>query len=191
MYLDPIFVQGHNLSFFGFGPWAIIHGPAKLANTFIAQIWSLMIPFETSLSKLSENHKIVEIGSTEFKLWQLKESPNNWTEGCSWTSFNSHNFSTVDPMSTFFRFFESSERDLSNDVFQSNYLFGTIICHFLALDHGPLSMVCPILILIIIWTSLTPFERYLSKLQKIRKLLKLNPRNSSHGWGGVRRRSLT
>ncbi len=27
-----------------------------------------MVPFESSLSKLSENHKIVEIGSTEFKL---------------------------------------------------------------------------------------------------------------------------
>ena len=39
-----------------------------------------------SLSKLSENHKIVEIGSTEFKLWRLKESLNhrlNGGEGCS------------------------------------------------------------------------------------------------------------
>ena len=38
-----------------------------------------MTPFERSFSKLSENHKIVDIGSTEFKLWQLKElkeSPN-------------------------------------------------------------------------------------------------------------------
>ncbi len=34
-----------------------------------------MTPFERSLSKLSENQKIVGIGSTEFKLWQLKESP--------------------------------------------------------------------------------------------------------------------
>ena len=33
-----------------------------------------MTPFETSHSKLSENHKIVETESTEFKLWQLKES---------------------------------------------------------------------------------------------------------------------
>ncbi len=32
-----------------------------------------MNPFERSLSKLSENHKIVEIGSTKLKLWQLKE----------------------------------------------------------------------------------------------------------------------
>ncbi len=36
-----------------------------------------MTPFERSLSKLSENHKIVEIGSTEFNLWQLKEFPNH------------------------------------------------------------------------------------------------------------------
>ncbi len=33
-----------------------------------------MTPFERSFSKLSENHEIVEIGSPEFKLWQLKES---------------------------------------------------------------------------------------------------------------------
>ncbi len=33
-----------------------------------------MTPFERSLSKLSENQKILEIGFTEFKLWQLKES---------------------------------------------------------------------------------------------------------------------
>ena len=41
-----------------------------------------MVPFERSFSKLSENQKIIEIGSTEFKLWglfwRLKESPNHW-----------------------------------------------------------------------------------------------------------------
>ncbi len=48
---------------------------AELANTFISQIQtSMMIPFERSLSY---NQKIVEIGSTEFKLWQLKETPNH------------------------------------------------------------------------------------------------------------------
>ena len=31
-----------------------------------------MMPFERCVSKLSENNIIVEIGSTEFKLWQLK-----------------------------------------------------------------------------------------------------------------------
>ncbi len=36
-----------------------------------------MTPFERSLSKLSENQKIIEIGSTEFKLWQLKDSSEN------------------------------------------------------------------------------------------------------------------
>ncbi len=43
-----------------------------------------MTSFERYLSKLSENQKIVGIGSTEFKLWQLKESPQNLdlTEGC-------------------------------------------------------------------------------------------------------------
>ncbi len=34
---------------------------------FDSAIWSIF-------SKLSENHKKFDIGSTEFKLWQLKES---------------------------------------------------------------------------------------------------------------------
>ncbi len=52
----------HNLSFFAFGPWAIIHGIwPKLTNFVISQICTLMIPFERSLPKLSENHKIIEI----------------------------------------------------------------------------------------------------------------------------------
>ncbi len=72
-----------------------------------------MTPFERSLSKPSENHKIVDIGYTEFKLWQLKESLNH---GGGWggCSFNSHNFSTVDAMSKFLGFSEGLERDLSN-----------------------------------------------------------------------------
>ncbi len=37
----------------------------KLANSVIYQIRILIVPFERCLSKLSENHKIVEIGSTE------------------------------------------------------------------------------------------------------------------------------
>ena len=72
MYLNSKFRRGHNLSFFGLGPWAIIiHGIAKLANTFIVQIRNLMMLFERCVSKLSENNIIVEIGSTEFELWQL------------------------------------------------------------------------------------------------------------------------
>ena len=39
---------------------------------FIVQIRILMMPFERCVSKLLENNIIVEIGSTEFKLWQLK-----------------------------------------------------------------------------------------------------------------------
>ncbi len=63
---------------------------------------TLMKPFETSFSKLSENQKIVDIGSTE---WQLKEFPKpliTWGGGVvvDYLS-NGHNFSTVDPMSTF------------------------------------------------------------------------------------------
>ena len=74
MCFNPKFCWGHNLSFFGLGPWAIIHGVAKLGNSFIAQIQTLMTPFERSLSKLSENQIKIAFRSTEFKLWQLKES---------------------------------------------------------------------------------------------------------------------
>ncbi len=73
IYFNPKFRRGLNLSFFGLGPWAIIHGMAKWAKTFISQIRTLMIPFERYLSKHSENKKKFSIGSTEFKLWQLKE----------------------------------------------------------------------------------------------------------------------
>ena len=72
MCFNPKFRCDFNLSFFGLGPWAIIHGVAKSANTFIAQIRILMTPFERCLSKLSENYIIVEIGFIEFQLWQLK-----------------------------------------------------------------------------------------------------------------------
>ena len=51
-------------------------------------------------------------------------------------SFNSHNFSTVDPMSKFLGFSESLENYLSNDVFQSKISLGALICHFSASDHG-------------------------------------------------------
>ena len=69
MCFNPIFIRDLNLPFFGLGPWAIIHGVAKLGNSFITRIWTLMIPFERYLSKLSENKKIVAIRSTKFKLW--------------------------------------------------------------------------------------------------------------------------
>ncbi len=36
MCFNPTFCSGRYLSFFGFGPWAIIHGLAKLANIFIS-----------------------------------------------------------------------------------------------------------------------------------------------------------
>ena len=38
MCFNPKVWRGHNLSFFGLGPWAIIHGIDKLANTFISHI---------------------------------------------------------------------------------------------------------------------------------------------------------
>ena len=67
---NPKFIWGPNLAFFAFGPWAIIHGIGlKLVNSVISQIRTLLVPFERSPSKHSENQKIVEIGPTELKLW--------------------------------------------------------------------------------------------------------------------------
>ena len=46
------------------------------------------------------------------------------------TSFNSHNFSTVDPMSIFFRFSESLEKYLSNDVLNLIFVWGHNLSFF-------------------------------------------------------------
>ncbi len=43
-----------------------------------------MTPFERSLSKLSENHKIIEIESTEFKFMAAEESPNHHNNIILW-----------------------------------------------------------------------------------------------------------
>ena len=51
-----------------------------------------MVPFEGSLSKLSEKHKIFDFRSTEFKLWQLKDSQNQIKRrggGCFLTAITS------------------------------------------------------------------------------------------------------
>ncbi len=98
MCFNPKFCRGSNLPFFGLGPWTIIHGIAKSANTFI---WIFDDTFELFFSKLSENPKRSDTGSTEFKLWQLKESPNQLTEGGGVVKHLSTaiNSSTVDPMS--------------------------------------------------------------------------------------------
>ena len=71
------FVRGPNLSFFGLGPWAIYY--SWLANTFISQIWFLKTPFELFFSKLSENPKKCDIGSTEFsrKNHRTRIKPSN------------------------------------------------------------------------------------------------------------------
>ncbi len=46
----------------------------KMTNYGPNQILDLNTSFERSLSKLSENHKIFEIGSSELKLWLLKDA---------------------------------------------------------------------------------------------------------------------
>ena len=45
----------------------------KMSNYGPNQIRDFNTSFERSLSKLSENYKIIEIGSSELKLWLLKD----------------------------------------------------------------------------------------------------------------------
>ncbi len=56
--------------------------------------------------------------------------PERLTERGGGLSFNSHNFSTVDPMWKFLGFSDSLERYLSNDVFQSNISLGPNLSFF-------------------------------------------------------------
>ncbi len=61
-------------AYFGQIPWIIAHGPRpKNDKLWPIQILDLNTSFERSLSKLSENHKKFEIGSTVLKLWLLKD----------------------------------------------------------------------------------------------------------------------
>ena len=99
IYFNPKICRGHNLSFFGLGPWAIIHGIAKFANIFIVQIRILMMLFERCVSKLSENNIIVQIGFTEFKLWQLKRIIKLRGGGELQLISTAINFTTVDRIS--------------------------------------------------------------------------------------------
>ncbi len=78
MFSNPKFIWGPNLAFFAFGPWAIIHGIGpKLANSVISQIQTLLVPFERSPSKLSENQKIM--GSQKQATERVSEPTN-----CVW-----------------------------------------------------------------------------------------------------------
>ena len=63
MCFNPKFRQGHHFSFFIFRPWtwAIIHGIAKLANTFISHTRTLIYHFKSLFLSFQ---KIVDIGST-------------------------------------------------------------------------------------------------------------------------------
>ena len=97
--------------------------------------------------------------------------------GCTWTSFNSHIFSTIHSMSKILWFSESLERDLSNDVFQ---LLGPNLSFF---GLGPWAIIHGWQILLSLkynfwWYHLKGL--FLS-FQKIRKSLKLDPWNPSYG----------
>ncbi len=132
---------GHNLSFFGLGPWAIIHGIAKLANTFILkyEVWWHHLKVSNFFQMMCFNQKfywgpnlsffdlgpwaiihgiaklantlsliyIIEVWWHHLKIfWKLRKIPFKWC------------------------------------VSIQNFV-GAIICHFSALDHGLLFMVSP------------------------------------------------
>ncbi len=58
------------------------------------QFFDLNTPFERSLSKLSENHKIFDIGSMIPKLWLLKDVQLN--PPLVRALFSHHNLNSVD-----------------------------------------------------------------------------------------------
>ena len=64
-----------------------------------------MTPFELFFSKLSENHRKFDTGSTEFKLWQLKEYQTIDGGGVVEHLSTAINLSTVDPISMVFHLF--------------------------------------------------------------------------------------
>ncbi len=97
----------------------------KMPNYGLNRSLDFKTLFERSLSKLSENHKNVEIGSSKLKLWLLKgvqldpRGPhpfNQWLQN----SFNHHNLSSVYPISLLLWFSESLEKDLSNGTINSH-----------------------------------------------------------------------
>ena len=54
----------------------LLYTNVTLSSHYRHTIVILMVPFERSLSQLSEKHKIFDFRPTEFKLWQLKDSQN-------------------------------------------------------------------------------------------------------------------
>ncbi len=76
-----------------FRPWTMGHGVAKLANSFIAQ-------YELWWQHLKGLFLSLDLRNSSYGSW--KSPPNHWCTilrlnrgGGSWSSFNSHNFSTV------------------------------------------------------------------------------------------------
>ncbi len=61
-----------------FRPWTMVSPNWQILLSLEYEVWwhhlkGLFLSFQ----------KIVDIGSTEFKLWQPKESPNHWLKGCT------------------------------------------------------------------------------------------------------------
>ncbi len=103
---------------FGQIPW-IIYSPWSKAEK-----WQIMVriklgifntPFERSLSKLSENHKIIEFGSMILKLWLFNYTPpplHLINDGYIGSSFSHHNLSSGGSISPILWFYESLEKYL-------------------------------------------------------------------------------
>ncbi len=81
------------------------------------KILDLNTSFERYFSKLSENHKNVDIGSTVLKLWLLKGVQLHPHPLHFIMSFSCHNLNSVDPKSNIL---ESLQKDLSNGVIKAH-----------------------------------------------------------------------
>ncbi len=72
MCFNPKFCWWPNLSFFGLGPWIMVSPNWQMLLSI--EIWFLITPFELFFPSFQKIIKKIDIGSTEFKLWQLIES---------------------------------------------------------------------------------------------------------------------
>ncbi len=162
MCFNPKLLRSLNLTFFGLGPWAIIHGIAKLVNTFISQIRSLMTPFERSFSELSENQKILTLNpqNSSYGIWKrIQIEPcfaffRPWTMGYNYIKKNQNIFN-IGSM-------EFKLRQLNYPLINLGWGY-----------HGHGSAKLANIFISRIWTLMTPFEMFFSKLSENHKLVEI------------------
>ncbi len=153
MCCNPKFCRGPNLSFFGLGPWGIIHGIAKSGNTFISQIWFLMTPFELFFSRLSENLTL-DPRNSSYGIWKSCRTIDG---GCSWTAL------TLVPLIQFQNFYDFQKNTFQMMCFNPKRCRGPNLSFF---NLGLWAIIIHGIAKFIGLPNMIPFERSLSKLSE-------------------------